>query len=103
MAEGKIHIFTKERKVRWNEELSFEERARLVWEFGEEPEVVGFILYQLREGLCTCGQAPRHKTNCGIFRVVRHPQQVILQPLRPGAGRGGGGGLCVSAYVVVPI
>jgi len=103
MAEDEIHVFTEERRVQWNEKLDSEERARLVREFGEEPELVGFRFYQLREGLCTCGQAPRHKMNCGIFRVVRHPQQAILRPLRPGAGRGGGGGMCVSAHTVAPI
>ncbi len=105
MAEDEIHVFSEtERNVRWRDGLNSDERAKLVQDFGETPEVVGFRFYQLREGLCTCGQAPRHKTNCGIFRVVRHPQQVILRPLRPGAGRGGGGGggMCVSAHVVGP-
>jgi len=103
MPREEVHIFSGDEQVKWRDELNSEERAKLVLDFGETPEVVGFRFYQLREGLCTCGQAPQHKIDCGIFRFVRHPQQVILRPLRSGGGRGGGGGLCVSAYVVVPI
>ncbi|MFH1089210.1 MAG: hypothetical protein V1716_02185 [Candidatus Uhrbacteria bacterium] len=103
MERTEVHIFSGDEQLKRREDLTLAERTQLVWEFGEIPEVVGFRFYQLREGLCTCGQAPRHKVGCRIFRVVRHPQQVILRPLRPGAGRGGGGGMCVSAHVVVPV